>query len=161
MLQPFRGCRTAGFLRLRTAAINGSETYCNNGAGASITGTGTKPASIALPGQELLLAAALIVARFKNHERKFLFLNDRGLSDGGNYGGENAFGKAVCNDRNAGTSPSTAWATPHHAVNCGDVIIAAAGSYGIGHFGTNSWGAVSNCPAKLTIALTCIGGRPV
>ena len=33
------------------------------------------------------------------------------------------------NDANAGTSPSAAWATPHHAVQCGDVIIAAAGSY--------------------------------
>ena len=31
------------------------------------------------------------------------------------------------NDANAGTSPSTAWATPHHPVQCGDVIIAAAG----------------------------------
>jgi hypothetical protein len=51
-------------------------------------------------------------------------------------------------DYNTGTSPGAAWATPHHAVNCGDVIIAAAGNYGELVFGTNSWGAVSNCPSK-------------
>src|SRR5882672_1004672 len=31
------------------------------------------------------------------------------------------------NDGNAGTSPATAWASPNHAVSCGDVIIVAAG----------------------------------
>ena len=50
-------------------------------------------------------------------------------------------------DRNSGTSPRTAWATPRHAVECGDVIIAAAGSYARNQFGTNSWGEVSNCPS--------------
>src|SRR5579871_2431601 len=51
------------------------------------------------------------------------------------------------NDANAGTSPAAAWATPNHALQCGDVIIAAAGSYGQWIFGVNSWGAVSNCPS--------------
>jgi hypothetical protein len=51
------------------------------------------------------------------------------------------------NDANVGTSPSKAWATPKHPVQCGDVIIAAAGSYGQWTFGVNSWGAVSNCPS--------------
>ena len=51
------------------------------------------------------------------------------------------------NDANAGTSPSTAWATPDHPVQCGDVIIAAAGKYGEYIFGVNSWGVVSNCPS--------------
>ena len=50
-------------------------------------------------------------------------------------------------DRNSGTSPAAAWATPRHGVQCGDVIIAAAGSYGDHNFGTNNWGAVSNCPS--------------
>jgi hypothetical protein len=54
---------------------------------------------------------------------------------------------AAGNDHNSGTSPSAAWSTPHHAVQCGDVIVAAAGSYGEYVFGTNSWGAVSNCPS--------------
>jgi hypothetical protein len=55
------------------------------------------------------------------------------------------------NDQKAGTSPDTAWATPHHNVKCGDVIIAAAGDYVAGAygtvFGTNNWGTVSNCPS--------------
>jgi len=33
------------------------------------------------------------------------------------------------NDSNNGTSAATPWATPNHSVQCGDVIIAAAGAY--------------------------------
>jgi hypothetical protein len=50
-------------------------------------------------------------------------------------------------DSKAGTSPSTAWATPNHALNCGDVIIAAPGAYDNNQFGANNWGAVSKCPS--------------
>jgi hypothetical protein len=50
------------------------------------------------------------------------------------------------NDHRAGTSRDGAWATPHHDVNCGDVIIALAGRY-TKSFGANNWGAVSNCPS--------------
>ena len=51
-------------------------------------------------------------------------------------------------DSNDGTSGSP-WKTPNHAVNCGDVIIAAAGTYGgsSSPFGTNNRGLVSNCPS--------------
>ena len=46
-------------------------------------------------------------------------------------------------DNNNGLTPTTPWATPNHAVVCGDVIIASAGSYsGMGYFGK-----VSNCPS--------------
>jgi hypothetical protein len=51
------------------------------------------------------------------------------------------------NDGHAGTSPSTAWATPNHSVVCGDVIIAAAGNYNSNQFFLGRWGAVSNCPS--------------
>jgi hypothetical protein len=50
-------------------------------------------------------------------------------------------------DSNGGTSPADAWATPKHAVDCGDAIIALAGSYTNAQFGTNNWGTVSNCPS--------------
>ena len=50
-------------------------------------------------------------------------------------------------DGNAGTSPNAAWATPKHGVQCGDVIIAAAGSYTKGQFGGGSWGQVTGCPS--------------
>ena len=46
-------------------------------------------------------------------------------------------------DSNNGTSPSTPWATPSHAVHCGDVIIAAAGSYP----DFQNFGSVSSCPS--------------
>ena len=42
-------------------------------------------------------------------------------------------------DSNNGTSPSTPWATPNHAVVCGDVIIAAAGNYSA----LQAWGTVA------------------
>jgi hypothetical protein len=44
-------------------------------------------------------------------------------------------------DAAAGTAGAP-WATPNHALNCGDVIIAPAGTYN-GSFST--WGTVSNC----------------
>ena len=51
------------------------------------------------------------------------------------------------NDNSAGTSPQTAWATPNHAVACGDVILAAPGAYDNTHFGPNQWGTVASCPS--------------
>jgi hypothetical protein len=50
-------------------------------------------------------------------------------------------------DNNPGTSAAAAWATPKHAVQCGDVIIAESGNYSSGQFGTNSWGKVTGCPS--------------
>jgi hypothetical protein len=55
------------------------------------------------------------------------------------------------NDNNLGTLPSSAWASPLHNVDCGDVIIVEAGSYTAGKyggvFGSKRWGTVSNCPS--------------
>jgi hypothetical protein len=47
------------------------------------------------------------------------------------------------NDGNNGLTTGTAWATPNHALNCGDVIVAAPGNYNV----LQSWGTVSNCPS--------------
>ena len=47
------------------------------------------------------------------------------------------------NDASAGTSTATAWKTPNHPLQCGDVIIAAPGNYPR----LQTWGAVSNCPS--------------
>ena len=46
-------------------------------------------------------------------------------------------------DSNNGLTATTAWASPNHALNCGDVIIASAGSYA----DLQSWGKISNCPS--------------
>jgi hypothetical protein len=51
---------------------------------------------------------------------------------------------ATGSDSNNGTSAATAWATPNHQVVCGDVIVAASGTY-TSSFG--AWGTVSNCPS--------------
>src|ERR1700719_2855781 len=47
-------------------------------------------------------------------------------------------------DSNNGTSASTPWLSPNHAVNCGDVIIAAAStSYSSANFVDGKWGTVT------------------
>jgi hypothetical protein len=52
-----------------------------------------------------------------------------------------------------GLTPGTAWATANHSVVCGDVIIAASGSYTftnvnvLGNSGGRQVGPVSNCPS--------------
>src|ERR1700723_802852 len=46
-------------------------------------------------------------------------------------------------DSNNGLTAATAWATPNHAVVCGDVIVAAAGNYA----SMSHWGTVSACPS--------------
>ncbi len=51
-------------------------------------------------------------------------------------------------DSNNGLTSGTAWATPNHSVQCGDVIVVAPGTYSSGQFGTNAWGTVSNCPSS-------------
>ncbi|HET6219215.1 MAG TPA: hypothetical protein VFE27_19480 [Acidobacteriaceae bacterium] len=46
-------------------------------------------------------------------------------------------------DSNNGTSTDTAWATPNHALNCGDTITAAAGTYSPADFNVGKWGTVT------------------
>lgn len=60
-------------------------------------------------------------------------------------------------DSNNGMSASTPWLTPNHAVNCGDVILAAASSsYAYANFRANQWGAVT-CTAGNNVAwLKCV-----
>ena len=54
------------------------------------------------------------------------------------------------NDSNAGTAISP-WLTPNHAVNCGDTISVAAGSYSTNILQYGNWGTVSNCPSPAGI----------
>src|ERR1700722_4675727 len=64
-------------------------------------------------------------------------------------------------DSNNGTSSGTPWLTPNHAVNCGDVLSAAAGTYAEANFRLGNWGVVT-CPSannvawlKCAVAFTC------
>lgn len=55
-------------------------------------------------------------------------------------------------DSNKGTSEGTPWLTPKHAVNCGDVILAAPSTaYVAANFHGPNWGTVS-CPAGNNVA---------
>lgn len=55
------------------------------------------------------------------------------------------------NDSNNGLSGAYSWASPNHSLNCGDVIIGAAGWYSNANFYTGKWGHV-NCPANNNVA---------
>lgn len=50
-------------------------------------------------------------------------------------------------DSNIGTSPSLPWATPNHAVDCGDVIIAVPGDYTAWNSGIAVTSQPSSCPS--------------
>lgn len=59
-----------------------------------------------------------------------------------------------------GLTPATAWASPNHSVNCGDVLKAATGSYASANFFRAKWGIVSNCPSPNGIygaLVDCVG----
>jgi hypothetical protein len=59
-------------------------------------------------------------------------------------------------DSNDGLSISTPWLTPNHAVNCGDLILAAAGNYSPANLTYGKWGKVA-CPAGNNVAwLKCV-----
>jgi hypothetical protein len=65
--------------------------------------------------------------------------------------GANYYISPTGSDSNSGTSPSSPWLTPNHAISCGDVISAAPGTYSAGNFGNGRWGTVS-CPAGNNVA---------
>lgn len=55
-------------------------------------------------------------------------------------------------DSNSGTSSGSPWLTPNHALNCGDLISAAASTaYVSSNFSSSSWGVVS-CPSSNNVA---------
>lgn len=54
-------------------------------------------------------------------------------------------------DRNDGLTASTPWLTPNHSLDCGDLILAAAGDYDAQYFNVGSWGSVS-CPKSNNVA---------
>lgn len=70
----------------------------------------------------------------------------------------NASGNDSCNGTSAslGSSGNCAWLTPNHAMNCGEVIVAAPGTYTAGA-GFQSFGTVSNCPST-TGGIDGLGG---
>lgn len=54
-------------------------------------------------------------------------------------------------DSNSGASAGSPWLTPLHSVNCGDVLLAAPGTYSAASFNNGQWGTVS-CPAGNNVA---------
>ena len=60
-------------------------------------------------------------------------------------------------DANNGTAVGTPWLSPNHALNCGDVIQAAASTaYSAANFASGKWGAVTCSSGKNVAWLTCV-----
>src|SRR5215469_2975064 len=58
-------------------------------------------------------------------------------------------------DGNSGLTARSPWLSPHHQLNCGDVIVAKPGFYSNANFYTGRWGRV-NCPGGNNVAwLSC------
>ena len=58
-------------------------------------------------------------------------------------------------DGNSGLSSRSPWLSPHHQLNCGDMIVAKSGFYANANFYTGRWGRV-NCPGGNNVAwLSC------
>ena len=106
----------AGHTLTSTVVATGSP-----GARSSATSAATVPIVAASPGSPAVAASGSV---------QFTALHTYYVSPTGS-------------DSNSGLTAATAWATPNHAVNCGDVIIAAAGSY----VPQTYFGRVSNCPS--------------
>jgi len=61
------------------------------------------------------------------------------------------------NDSNNGLSPGAPWLTPHHSVNCGDTIIAAASTaYSAVNFTDGNWGTVTCASGNNVAWLKCV-----
>jgi PKD repeat protein len=60
------------------------------------------------------------------------------------------------NDSNNGLSPNAPWLTPHHSINCGDVIFAAtSASYAQANFQFGKWGTVTCAAGNNVATLQC------
>jgi hypothetical protein len=54
-------------------------------------------------------------------------------------------------DGNDGLSSGAPWLSPNHALNCGDIISAATGTYSAANFTSGKWGTVT-CPSSNNVA---------
>lgn len=54
-------------------------------------------------------------------------------------------------DSNNGLSSGAPWLSPNHALNCGDTISAASGTYSTSNFTNGKWGTVT-CPSSNNVA---------
>jgi hypothetical protein len=58
-------------------------------------------------------------------------------------------------DSNNGLSSGAPWLSPNHALNCGDTISAASGTYSASNFGSGSWGTVTCAGSNNVAWLIC------
>lgn len=147
---------TVGATQQFTASVTGtgdtavvwtvSGVGCNGTACGTISSSGlyTAPASVPSPAT-VIATATSAAAPTESASADVTIVPTVGTSyylapadDGGN-------------DSNNGLSSDAPWLTPNHAVNCGDVLTAAAGTYSDDNFQDFDWGTVT-CVAENNVA---------
>ena len=133
-----------------TGASNTAVTWSLSPAVGTISTAGlyTAPASITT-AQTFTITATSSASTGIHATATVTTVAGSGASTGA---GKTYYLAAAGKDTNSGVSATAPWLTPNHALNCGDVIIAAAStSYSSSNFRSGNWGTVS-CPAGDNVA---------
>jgi len=156
-LTPTSVTATTGTTQQFTASVTGTSNTgldwtvsgdgCSGAACGTISSSGlyTAPATVPSPAT-VTVAAASVSDATKSASANVTIVPPAGTTyylataaDGGN-------------DSNNGLSPTAPWLSPHHSLNCGDVILAApSAAYSASNFATGAWGKVT-CPAGNSVA---------
>ena len=139
------------FTATETGTSNTNVTWSLNPAVGTISAAGlyTAPASVT-SAQTVTVTATSSASPGISATATVTTIAESGSSTGKTY--YLATAAAGGKDSNSGLLATAPWLTPNHALNCGDVIIAAAStSYSSGSFISGNWGTVS-CPAANNVA---------
>jgi hypothetical protein len=131
-----------------TGASNTNVTWSLNPAAGTISAAGlyTAPASIT-SAQTVTVTATSTASPGISATATVTTIASTSSSSGTGKTYYLATAAAGGKDSNSGLVATAPWLTPNHALNCGDMIVAAAStSYSSGNFRSGNWGKVS-CPA--------------
>lgn len=147
---PTTASTTVGTTQQFAASVSGTTntavTWTVSGGGTiSSTGLYTAPSAVPSPATAIVKATS-VADSTKSASSTVTITPAAVVSTGATY-----YLSASGSDSNSGLSASTPWLSPNHSVNCGDVILAASGSYSSANFTSGKWGNVS-CPAGNNVA---------
>jgi hypothetical protein len=84
-----------------------------------------------------------------------LLLLATSIAHAGRFHNHTYFITTTGSDAANGLTVGTAWLSPNHALNCGDVIIASSGAYSSANFNTGKWGTVTCAAGNRVAWLVC------
>jgi hypothetical protein len=143
----------AGSTRQFTAAVSGSSNAtvswtvsgpgCSGSSCGTITSAGLYTAPAAVPSPSTLMVTATSQQDTTKSASANVVITAASVNTSPGTTYYIAPSSAGGNDSNDGLAANTAWLTPNHSVNCGDVLLAATGTYSSASFSNGQWGTVS------------------